>query len=228
MKREDPREIWVKWCTEGRSRAEKRWEAVKAITSGTWKGDEWLKQTKMHLVTLVNLGILQPNEQGRLRQIDLRELDPADQRRVREKGLTRNLYAYGIARDSSTEGRLASRALRLTDGRRLRESGLGLLVFIDENEAKPIGLNIHIRGKDPARMDRNFYIRYERDIVQLGSGPVAHFNTHWHAGDDPEAPDAEDHDPRLPSLPLDPLAVLDVLVETFYPRGPDDLSPEPE
>jgi hypothetical protein len=49
-------------------------------------------------------------------------------------------------------------------------------------------------------------------------------NAHWHAGDDPDAGDAEDHDPRLPTSILDPLAVIDILVETFWPQGPDNLA----
>ena len=60
----------------------------------------------------------------------------------------------------------------------------------------------------------------------MGTGLVTHFNAHWHAGEDPDATDAEELDPRLPSLILDPTAVLEVLIETFFPHGPGDVMDE--
>jgi hypothetical protein len=70
------------------------------------------------------------------------------------------------------------------------------------------------------------YLRYDLDALQMGTGPVAHFNAHWHSGDLPNAADGEEFDSRTPSPILEPGAAIDVLIKTFYPLGPAALLTE--
>lgn len=224
----DPKTLWNTWREEARQRAEKRWAAALRMERPSRKGKDWLQQTVMCLTRLTQMGILQPREAGRLKEIQLRALAGSDRKRLEGAGIGSHVYAFGLAQDPAAPGEpLASRSLQLNDGQRLRRARLGLQVFIDEREGKPVGMNIQLRGTDPGRGERPVYLRYDLDAVQMGSGPVAHFNAHWHMGEDPDADEAEDRDARMPSLPLDPLAVIETLVETFYPSGPEDLAREP-
>lgn len=188
------------------------------------------KETGMSAETFIDAwkrGEVQPREQSRVAEVVVAKLASADQDRLRQGGLTRGLFAFAVASDSGAASEpLASRFLRLSPGKRLNDGELSFQVFINETTRCPAGMNIQVRGKDPARTERPTYLRYDLDIVPMGtkSGPVTHFNAHWHFGDDPDGSDAEDHDPRLPSLLLDPLAVLDILIETYFPSGPADVT----
>lgn len=223
-------EAWLAWRATSRTDAEKRWEAVQKVVRPERSGKEWLAATRGRLVNLAKIGILQPHEQGRLQVVEPGKLARADQKRLEKQGLARDLYAFAVSAESAavTEP-LASRSLRLSPGRRLRDGRLSFQVFVKESSRLPIGMNIQLRGTDPTRENRPTYLRYDLDVVAMGekAGSVTHFNAHWHAGDDPDGSDAEDHDPRLPSLLLDPLAVLDILVETFFPNGPADVEDPP-
>jgi hypothetical protein len=136
----------------------------------------------------------------------------------------RHLYTIGLAGQGSEaaneEGALPDRALHLTDGKHLHAGRLRLQVFVDDAESRLVGMSIQLRGR---REQSPVYMRYDLDPVQMGEGPVTHFRAHWHLGKDPDAPAAEDEDPRLASLMLDPVAVVDILVETFFPGGPADV-----
>ncbi len=214
---------WKEWREASRSAAAERWDKAQEVERPKKKGKEWLNETRRRLVDLAGLGILAPREQIRVRPLDYRKLASADQQRLDESGLDRrNLFAFAVA---SEDERLARSALTLNPGKRLRDGRLSFQVFIDENAQVPVGMNIQIRGTDPGRENRPVYLRYDLDVVQMGekAGPVTHFRAHWHTGDEPDAGDAEDHDPRLPSLPLDPLAVIDILIETFFPNGDKDV-----
>lgn len=224
--------IWATWCANAKRDAEARWDAVKNAPRGKLKGKDWQQRTYDKLIELEKLEILAPREHLRLTPLGYDNLEPAHKRRLVEH--RRNLYVYGIKppKEDETEKqteknedhvRLSRNSLRLNDGKRLRKGRLGLLVFVDDATWMPVGMSIQLRGQDPAR-SRALYLRYDLDVVPLGSGPVTHFSSHWHMGDDPDAKDAEDHDPRLPALILDPLAVIDILVETFWPKGPEDVA----
>lgn len=158
-----------------------------------------------------------------LTELGFSDLSHADKDRLEKAKIKRHLYAFGVASNpDAPDEPLAARCIRLNDGRKLRDGKLSIQVFIDESQKLPIGMNIQLRGHDPDRK-RQCYLRYDLDVVPMGSGQVTHFRAHWHAGDDPDGHDAEEHDPRLPSLILDPIAVLEILFETFFPNGPADL-----
>ena len=189
-------------------------------------GKQWLADTRRCLVDLAKLEILQPHESGRVCKIEFTQLAMSDQKRLRGIGAASRIYAFTLALDpAQPQQSLVERYLTLSSGTRLREGRLSLQVFVDDNSCLPIGMNIQLRGIDPARGHRSTYMRYDLDAVAMGEsmGPVTHFNAHWHTGDDPDATDAEDHDSRLPSLILDPIAVIEYLVEAFYLNGPSDL-----
>jgi hypothetical protein len=231
-------ETWRAWRAASREAAERRWTAAGTLKRAEKSGKQWLAETRTRLIQMTKLGILAPREQGRVAQLDPRQLDPPDRNRLGASGLDlRRLFAFAVAPetaparrgaegDSVGQDRVGRSVLALNPGKRLREGKLSFLVFIDESTQLPVGMNLQLRGIDPTRDGRPTYFRYDLDVVQMGAGPVAHFRAHWHAGDDPEAVDAEDHDPRLPSLPLDPVAVIEILVETFFPDGPADLDGE--
>jgi hypothetical protein len=214
-------DAWKASCAEAKARAERRWEAIQKLERPD--NNDWFDATSRRMAQFAKAEILGPHEHSRLKKFDLGELEAPDRDRLGTRVANRrHLVAFGVARDpAAPEEPLRSRSLRLNDGPNVREGKLTLQVFIDLSTKLPVGMNIQIRGLDPHR-DRPCYLRYDLDPVPLGSGPVTHFSSHWHVGDDPDAAGAEDHDPRLPSLILDPISVLDVLVETFFPKGPAD------
>lgn len=222
-------EIWKTWREEAKRDAEARWSVAESATHREMKGEEWHEKTRARLMRLERMKILAAREQVRLTKLPYDALAPADKRRLDEAGHRRHLYIYGVKRledkrqqPDEDQVPLWRNALQLNDGKRLCEGRLSLQVFVDDAKKMPVGMSVQLRGQDPAR-SRPVYLRYDLDVVPLGSGPVTHFSSHWHAGDDPDAKDAEDHDPRLPALILDPLAVIDILVETFWPGGPADV-----
>lgn len=225
----DRPEIWPEWRKRSRGAAERRWTELTKIADKLVRprtGKQWLADTKQCLVDLTKLEILQPYESGRVCKIEFTKLAMSDQNRLPSIVAASHLYAFALAVDpNQLQQSLVERYLTLSSGTRLRDGRLSLQVFVDDNNGLPIGMNIQLRGIDPARGDRSTYMRYDLDAVPMGKsmGPVTHFNAHWHTGDDPDGRDAEDHDPRLPSLILDPIAVLEYLVEAFYPNGPGDL-----
>jgi hypothetical protein len=178
----------------------------------------WVDHIRKRLVDLDKLGLLQWGEHQRVVPIEFRELSRSDQKRLESQGLQRALYAISVkAPKDQPQQKLSDRCLRFNPGKRLTSGQLTLLVFIDEKQERPVGMNVQLRGHDLLR-DRATYLRYDLDIVQMGSSPVTHFKSHWHAGDDPDTKLSEKADPRLPSLLLDPVAALDILVETFFPE----------
>jgi len=218
------RELWGTWRDASRAAAERRWHEIDRIERPRCSGKKWLEKTQQCLVRLSMLGILQPRESGRIAEINFGRLANSDQDRLKSIGAAPHLFAFAISSDGQQPHQsLAERFLSLNSSNRLRDGRLSLQVFVCDD--LPIGMNIQLRGTDPAREHRLTYIRYDLDVVAIGAamGPVTHFNAHWHTGDDPDAKDAEVHDPRFPSLPLDPIAVLQFLVETYYPNGPADL-----
>lgn len=236
-------EAWTAWREVSRGAAAQRWAKAEKIEKLTKSGKRWFDETRTRLVHLTELGILAPREQTRIAQLDYGQLASADQQRLDASGLRRrNLFAFAVApedkdkaserlgaqagsSDDAGDKRLARSALTLNPGKYLQDGKLSFQVFIDDHAQVPLGMNIQLRGIDPMRKYRPVYLRYDLDVVQMGekAGPVTHFQAHWHTGDDPDAGDAEDHDPRLPSLPLDPLAVIEILIEMFFPNGPDDV-----
>lgn len=237
-------EAWTEWRGTSRRAAETRWTEAEKLVRPKMSGKEWFRLTRSRLISLAKLGILAPREQGRLAELAYRQLASADQQRINESKLSpRHLFAFAVApeenkdkapdlpgaqtglSDGAEEERLARSALTLNPGKRLRDGKLSFQVFIDEKAWVPVGMNIQLRGTDPSRDNRPAYLRYDLDVVPMGekAGPVTHFRAHWHAGDNPDGGDAEVHDPRLPSLPLDPLAVIEILIETFFPDGPGDV-----
>lgn len=211
---------WKQWCADANARAEVRWKALQGVGLLTKNGQDWLKDIRKRLALLAEMKILGPHEHSRLIEVKFRDLAAVDQDRLKSAGLERRLFAFGLARgQAEEEQRLARRSMQLNDSTNLCDGRLGLQVFVDERQGRAVGMNIQLRGLDPHRQ-RPCYLRYDLDVVPLGKSPVTHFSAHWHAGDDPEGDDAEEHDPRLPALILDPLAVLDVLIETFFPEGP--------
>ncbi len=220
-----PAETWNAWRDRSRKDAEQRWSALEKVGRPKKTGKDWLAETRRRLIELASVDILQPREQSRVAEIHHDKLASADQDRLGSGGFRKDVFAFAVAAESAgAADKPRERALRLSPGKRLRDGKLSFQVFIDERSMVPVGMNIQIRGEDPARR-RPTYLRYDLDVVAMGekAGPVTHFRAHWHSGDDPDAGDAEDHDPRLPSLLLDPLAVLDVLIETFFPGGPGDV-----
>jgi hypothetical protein len=225
----DRLEIWPKWQKKSRGAAGHRWDELKKIADKLIRprtGKQWLADTKQCLVDLARLEILQPYESARVCKIEFTKLAKSDQDRLPNIVAASDLYAFALAVDpAQPQQSLVERYLTLSSGARLRDGRLSLQVFVNDDSGLPIGMNIQLRGIDPARAGRTTYMRYDLDAVPMGEtmGPVTHFNAHWHTGDDPDARDAEDHDPRLPALILDPIAVIEYLVEAFYPKGPDDL-----
>ncbi len=106
---------------------------------------------------------------------------------------------------------LIDRALQLKDGGRLREGSLRLLVFIGSS-GQAVGASIQIQGSNSHR-NRKVYARYDLDVVSLGHDQLAHFDAHWHYGEDPSDKD----DPRWPTMVLDPDEALDVLIDMWFP-----------
>jgi len=228
-------EAWNVWRDSSRKDAERRWNALLALERPQKSGKEWLDATRRRLIELTKIGILQPRESGRVRDVVFSKLAASDQDRLKKSGFARDLFAFAVAAEQGGRAAvesgersesLARHFLRLNTGKRLGDGRLSFQVFVKESTRLPVGMNIQICGTDPTRAGRPTYLRYDLDVVAMGTGPVTHFNAHWHAGDDPDGNDAEDHDPRLPSLLLDPVAVLDVLIETFFPDGPDDVAEE--
>jgi len=245
----DAREIWQQWRQRSRAAAEARWRLLGHDTEpeskrgGTSKepaplvrrldGRQWETELRKRLRELQDIEILQPGEQQRLKRVEFRELSRPDQKRLEQADKHKGLYAMALAKKTALDGAtLAERFLRLTDGKRLRAGRLNLQVFIDDPSRHLVGMNIQLQGQQ-VRVDaktetesvHGLYMRYDLDAVEMGErmGPVTHFRAHWHLGVDPDA--SEDLEPRMPSLVLDPVAVLDVLIETFFPKGPDDLLP---
>jgi hypothetical protein len=224
-------ERWSEWREQSRRAGEKRWHELEKIgdklVRRQRKGKQWLADTRRSLATLSALNILQPHESSRVAEINFGRLAKSDQDRLRGIGVIKHLYAFAISADpQNPQQSLSERSLSLSPGKRLREGKLSLQVFVDDRRGFPLGMNIQLRGLDPARHGRSTYIRYDLDAVPMGEsmGAVTHFNAHWHTGDDPDARDAEHHDPRLPSLILDPVAVIEFLIETFFPGGSADLT----
>jgi hypothetical protein len=245
----DARELWRQWRERSRQAAQVRWHllghdtATAGRSHGTLKepaprvraldGRQWETELRKRLRELQDIEILQPGEHQRLKYVEFRELSRPDQKRLEQADKRKGLYAMALARKTAQDGStLSERFLRLTDGRLLRDGRLNIQVFIDDPNRHLVGMNIQLQGrrvrvdaKTEAETVHDVYMRYDLDAVEMGErkGPVTHFRAHWHLGVDPEA--SEDSDPRMPSLVLDPVAVLDVLVETFFPEGPDDVLP---
>lgn len=219
---------WERWCGRSRLAAENRWKMAEGLNPPQRKGKDWERELRKRLVELQTMEILQPGEHTRLQPVDFSKLAKSDQKRLKEAGKSgKHLYAIGLAgrgsEVASEESTLTDRTLRLTDGRHLQAGRLNLQVFVDDNESRLLGMNIQLRGR---RDQRPIYMRYDLDAVQMGKekgGAVTHFRAHWHLGEDPDASESEDKDPRLASLVLDPTAVVDILVETFFPTGPADV-----
>jgi hypothetical protein len=74
-----------------------------------------------------------------------------------------------------------------------------------------IGASIQIQGRD-AKRNRPVYARYDLDAVSLGDDQLAHFDAHWHHGEDP----SDEDDPRWPAMVLDPDEALDVLIAMWF------------
>jgi hypothetical protein len=245
----DARELWRQWRERSREAAEVRWRLLghdiepQSKRRGTstepaplvrmLDGRQWETEFRKRLRELQDIEILQPGEHQRLKRVEFRELSRPDQKRLEQADKHKGLYAMALAKKTALDGAtLAERFLRLTDGRLLRAGRLNIQVFIDDPHRHLVGMNIQLQGRQ-VRVDastkaetvHDVYMRYDLDAVEMGEqkGPVTHFRAHWHLGADPDA--SEDSDPRMPSLVLDPVAVLDVIVETFFPEGPDDLLP---
>ncbi|HZH13653.1 MAG TPA: hypothetical protein VE057_04735 [Archangium sp.] len=190
-----------------------------ALTGIPRKGEWWLEHIRRRLIELHKMGLLQWGEQLRVVQVELRELSSSDQTRIQAQELQRKLYAISLkAPKDQPQQKLAERFLSFNPGKRLTSGQLSLQVFINEEQGRPVGMNIQLRGQDQLRSGKSAYLRYDLDYVQMGLSSVSHFRSHWHAGEDPEHALAEDTDPRLPCLLLDPVAALDVLIETFFPE----------
>lgn len=224
MRGATPADRWLAWRANAKAAADDRWRNADKMERPSMPGAAWLTETAKRFVQLSAIGILQPREQGRIKSIRFDEISTPDQERLKKRLSPRQLFAFTIASDPS-QPTSRDRFVSLSDGKRLHAGRLSMQVFIDEHVRRPIGMNIQLSGRDPARSGRPTYLRYDLDPVAMGAdaGPVTHFNAHWHTGDEPDGTDASTHDPRLPSLVLDPLAVLDVLVETYFPDGPDDV-----
>jgi hypothetical protein len=168
---------------------------------------------RARLVTYWRMGILGPREQLRLDLLSHDELPAADRKRLSAQGLlVRDLHVIGITRDVRRgQIHLIDRALVLKSGGRLRDGSLRLLVFIGSS-GQAVGASIQLQGVD-LRRSRSIYARYDLDVVSLGDDQLAHFDAHWHHGEDP----SDEGDPRWPTMVLDPDEALDVLIDMWFP-----------
>jgi hypothetical protein len=209
-----------------RAEAREKWraEAVKRATERigyekkrdgrqSRKPDAWSDELRKRLVTYWRMGILAPREQLRLDLLSHDELAAADRKRLTKHGLlTRDLHIIGITRDvRRNQIHLIDRAMQMKTGGRLHEGSLRLLVFIGSS-GHAVGASIQIQGVSAPR-NRRIYARYDLDVVSLGDDQLAHFDAHWHYGEDPSGKD----DPRWPTMVLDPDEALDVLIEMWFP-----------
>ncbi|MDC0710410.1 hypothetical protein POL68_18175 [Stigmatella sp. ncwal1] len=242
-------ERWRQWRQRSRQAAELRWRQLGHDPEPEGKphgaleaparqvraldGRQWENELRKRLRELQDIEILQYGEQQRLKKVELRELSRPDQKRLEQAGKRKGLYAMALAKKTPQDDTPPpERFLKLTDGQLLRGGRLNLQVFIDDPNRHLVGMNIQLWGqqvrvdtKTGQMAEHGVYMRYDLDSVEMGEekGPVTHFRAHWHLGADPET--SEDSDPRMPSLVLDPVAVLDILIETFFPQGPDGLLP---
>lgn len=222
--RRDRKETWARWQEASFSGAKKRWEAERALFDRRLSGEDGAscgRAIRHHLALLQEVGILAPGHAQRVKELDFDELSGSDQMRLRSTRHQRDYVVLGLTGRPS-EQPLIERALQLNDGRRLVGGSLSLQVIVDENLARVAAMNIQLRGFD-RRRGRKTFQRYDLDFAQMGDGPVTHFNAHWHVGDDPDESLAEE-DPRLPAVVLHPTEVIEMFVETWFPRGPDDVA----
>lgn len=218
--------IWDRWVVKAQQAAKARWDEAQQVRSPRCTGQEWEQLIRQRLAPLSDISVLRYKEHERIQWIRPEELSPparaARDRIAAEAEIHRqNLYAIGISAADGADERQHG-LLHFNDGTRLVNGALSLLVFIDEREQRPISMNIQLRGLCPVRW-QSLYHRFDLDAIQMGGGPAAHFNAHWHAGSCPDSKNAEDLDPRLPSLPLSPDAVIDFLVMTYFPDGPKNI-----
>lgn len=205
-------DAWAKWRVDSRARAEGSWSRVQSVGAPSTSGVEWRDGIRRQFQRLMRMKmLLDPGAYLGVEKISFGELSDADQKRLRNR--RDDLYLIGMKSPIGFE---------FGDGKHLREGRLKLQVFIDVASGRPVGMNIMMRGV-LVETGVGDFIRYDLDAVPMGEarGPVTHFQSHWHHGIDPDrAPVCE---PRLPSPILDPCAVIDLLVETYFPEGPADL-----
>lgn len=221
---------WQKWSEAAQDKAKARWDDAQRLATQGYSGPDWENLIRQRLAPLNDIQMLEYGDHLRVRRIEPHRLSPAGKSardRLIENAEVKaeHLFAIGISPgvEAATDER-GHGLLRFYDGRRLLCGSLSLLVFIDEKKKAPLSMNIQLSGVCPGRW-QSLYLRYDLDAIQLGDGPAAHFNAHWHSGALPDASDAEELDPRLPSLPLSPDAVIDYLVMTYFPHGPEDILP---
>lgn len=222
-------QAWAAWDGTATADAEKRWEEAKKAFSAKKSGAEWLEAIHKRLAPLGRAGLIDFNAHTRVRRIAPEELSPSA-RTKRDRVLNANpkikrrkIYPISISMEETDGGDHG--VIHLYPGDLLTRGSLSLLVFINEEEEVPVSMSIMLAGIRPSRQ-RSVYLRYDLDAVQMGTGSVAHFNSHWHSGDLPDAGDGEEFDSRTPSPILGPEAAIDILIKTFYPLGPAALLPE--
>lgn len=206
-----------KWRAEAVKRATERIDYEKERDGRrSRKPNAWSDALRARLVMYSRMGILGPREQHRLDFLSHEELPAADRKRLSAHGLlVRDLHVIGIMRDARRgQVHLIDRALQLKTDGRLRDGSLRLLVFIGSS-GHAVGASIQIQGVE-ARRNHRIYARYDLDVVSLGDDQLAHFDAHWHHGEDPSGKD----DPRWPTMVLDPDEALDVLIEMWFPGAP--------
>ncbi len=225
------RKAWQLWLGEADARARMRWQKAQKHEARRLSGRGWENAIRERLAPLCDLEILKPGDHQRIQHIPVHDLTPsarnAYRRMVQEAEIgAPRVYPISVAAGRGTaQGAASDRGhglLQFYSGRRLLNGEMSLLVLIDEQAQRPLSMSIQVQGICPGRW-QSTYLRYDLDAVQMGTGPAAHFNAHWHSGALPDASDAEEQDPRLPALPLDPDAVIDHLVLRFFPAGPEDV-----
>lgn len=224
-------EAWQAWDSMAEERARQRWRVAVAKGQDATRQDgrAWIDAIQKRIVPLGKCGIVDYIAHTRIKRVAPHALPPSGRSKIDRitdaLPANRRKNLFPIAIDSQEEDGGGHGIIRLYPSRLIVDGELSLLVLIDEHEQRPLSMSVMLRGFRPGRL-RSVYLRYDLDAEEQGTGPVAHFNAHWHSGDLPDAADAEEFDPRLPSAILGPDDVIDILVKTFYPKGPQDLAPE--
>lgn len=222
--RRDKKAAWAAWQSLSYARAKTRWDRERELSRDRLAcetGDACRRAIQHHLALLHDVGILRPGEAQRVKELDFGSLAGSDQTRLQRTRRPQDYTVLGLT-GRPPEQKLIERSLQLNDGHRLAGGSLSLQVIVHEKARRVVAMNLQLRGFDRRRNGRKTFQRYDLDFEQMGDGPVTHFNAHWHTGDDPDDSLAEE-DPRLPAVILHPTEVIEIFVETWFPRGPDDV-----